>query len=77
MKIYLVAGCHDDNLKTSDSAEDCMSIFGAFSTEEKATEIVNALLANFEEAKENVSMMTIPLELDRPTEMYDFFMTNV
>lgn len=76
MKVYLVIGYHNRYVLSQSDVSDYVTIFGTFSTKEKAKEIQLALENNFAEVGETIEIEVADLELDKPTKEYDFFMTN-
>lgn len=74
MKVYLVIGYHENDLGTE--VESRTSLFGVFSTEEKAMNIKYDILKNFKEAGEEININITQLTIDKPTESYEFFMNN-
>lgn len=69
MKLYLVIERDSDN-------EFNDLVFGIFSTREKAIEIKDSMNQNFAEHNEEHVAEIIELELDKPTENYEFFIYN-
>lgn len=69
MKLYLVIE-RDSNNEFNDL------VFGIFSTREKAIEIKDSMNQNFAEHNEEYVAEIIELELDKPTEDYEFFIYN-
>lgn len=74
--VYSVIGYHKEDRINGIDPKECTTIFGVFSTEEKAMEILRTMLDNFEKAGEEIEIVVTALELDKPTKEYDFFMTN-
>lgn len=76
MNVYLVIGYHNGNLDLKEDAQERTSVFGVFSTEEKANEIAGEMRENFEEHLEEITIEVVELTLDEPTELYKFFKDN-
>ena len=69
MKLYLV-------IERNSNEEFNDLVFGIFSTREKAIEIKDFMNQNFAEHDEEYVAEIIELELDKPTEDYEFFIYN-
>ena len=69
MKLYLV-------IERNSNEEFNDLVFGIFSTREKAIEIKDFMNQNFAEHDEEHVAEIIELELDKPTEDYEFFIYN-
>ena len=76
MKLYLVRSLYQE----FNGCEAIEFIYGAFSTKEKADEIVSKLRKNFEESnlddEKDVELIVDELELDTPTKDYEFIMNS-
>lgn len=69
MKLWMVRGYEDD--------PEFINLYGVFSTEEKANEIAeNLKKAAIPYTKENEEFKVEVIELDKPTELYDFMINN-
>lgn len=74
--VYLVIGYHNGSLDRKGDAQERTSIFGAFSTEERANEIAGEMRENFKDHHEEITIEVSELSLDEPTELYKFFKDN-
>lgn len=69
MKVHLVIERESDEAFND-------SVFGVFSSIEKATEIKDNLIKSFNDHNENTIVDIVELELDKVTDDYYFFVSN-